>query len=111
LINFNFLATTALQAVNPAGREIAFRCGANMVMPIITPQRYRADYQLYDGKPCIDDTEEECKSCLTTRIKYSGKDLILDGNWGDPKHASYKKVWSSYNNPTNTTNPVNINSN
>lgn len=95
LQDVNICATTALQAINPAGREIAFNAGANMVMPIITPQKYRADYQLYEGKPCIDDTEEECKNCLSGRIRWSGKQLVLDGTWGDPLHAKYKKVWSS----------------
>ena len=79
----NISATTALQAINPAGREIALSSGANMVMPIITPTKYRVNYQLYQGKPCIDDTKEECKRCLTDRVKWSNKQLILD-EWGDP---------------------------
>lgn len=32
----NIAATTALQAINPNGREIALRRGANIVMPILT---------------------------------------------------------------------------
>ena len=79
----NISATTALQAINPAGREIALNSGANMVMPIITPTKYRVNYQLYQGKPCIDDTKEECKRCLTDRVKWSNKHLTLD-EWGDP---------------------------
>ncbi|KAF0983418.1 hypothetical protein FDP41_010483 [Naegleria fowleri] len=79
----NISATTALQAINPAGREIALNSGANMVMPIITPTKYRVNYQLYQGKPCIDDTKEECKRCLTDRVKWSNKHLMLD-EWGDP---------------------------
>jgi len=82
----NIAATTALQAIHPAGREISLNCGANMVMPIITPQKYRADYQLYEGKPCIDDDREECRSCLTKRLKWAGKDLIKN-KWGDPLTA------------------------
>ncbi|KAL9658652.1 hypothetical protein ABK040_006188 [Willaertia magna] len=86
----NISATTALQAINPAGREIALNSGANMVMPIITPTKYRVDYQLYQGKPCIDDTKEECKQCLTDRVKWSGKQLTLD-DWGDPIHYFNKR--------------------
>lgn len=51
LKDVNIAATTALQAINPQGREVALRAGANMVMPIITPTKYRVDYQLYSGKP------------------------------------------------------------
>jgi len=39
--NVNIAATTALQALDPQGREVALRRGANVVMPIITPQRLR----------------------------------------------------------------------
>lgn len=39
--NVNIAATTALQALDPQGRELALRRGANVVMPIITPQRLR----------------------------------------------------------------------
>jgi len=63
----NIAATTALQAINPQGREIALNLGANMLMPILTPRKYREDYQLYEGKPCIDERAEECQSCLKNR--------------------------------------------
>ena len=39
--NVNIAATTALEALDPEGRELALRRGANVVMPIITPQRLR----------------------------------------------------------------------
>lgn len=39
--NVNIAATTALQALDPHGRELALRRGANVVMPILTPQRLR----------------------------------------------------------------------
>ena len=93
--NVNIAAATALQAINPAGREISLGCGANMVMPSIEPPKYRQLYQLYEGKTCIDDTEEECKNCLSGRIKWTGKSLILNNTWGDPLHAQGKAVWSS----------------
>jgi hypothetical protein len=67
----------------------------SMIMPSIEPPKYRELYQLYEGKPCIDDTEEECKNCLSGRIKWTGKSLILNNTWGDPLHAKEKPVWSS----------------
>jgi hypothetical protein len=35
----NIAATTALQAIDPNGREIALRRGANILMPILTPTK------------------------------------------------------------------------
>jgi hypothetical protein len=33
------------------GREIALRRGANILMPILTPTKYREHYTLYEGEP------------------------------------------------------------
>jgi hypothetical protein len=35
----NISATTALQAIEPNGREIALRRGCNVLMPILTPTK------------------------------------------------------------------------
>jgi hypothetical protein len=56
-----------LKAINPMGREIALRRGANVLMPILTPTKYREHYQLYEGKPCITDTAAECRRWLRCR--------------------------------------------
>lgn len=66
--NVNVAATTALQALHPRGREIALRRGANVLMPILTPTKYRAVYSLYEGKPCITDTAAGCEACLAARV-------------------------------------------
>ena len=81
--NVNIAATTALQAIDPVGREIALRRGANVLMPILTPTKYREHYTLYEGKPCINDTAEECQKCLNARLSMVGKKL-KSGIWGDP---------------------------
>ena len=52
-------------------------------MPILTPQKYREDYQLYASKPCVDEGHEECRSCLTKRVTFAEKELLLD-DWADP---------------------------
>ncbi|MBN2193057.1 MAG: [FeFe] hydrogenase H-cluster radical SAM maturase HydE [Polyangiaceae bacterium] len=46
----NIPATTALATLRPDGRELGFRCGANVWMPNFTPPRYRASYEIYPGK-------------------------------------------------------------
>ena len=79
----NITATTALQAIDPNGREVALRRGANVLMPILTPTRYRRLYQLYEGKPCVTDTADECRRCLAARVEMIGRRLRL-GEHGDP---------------------------
>ncbi|EFN57384.1 hypothetical protein CHLNCDRAFT_142788 [Chlorella variabilis] len=81
--NVNIAATTALQAIDAVGREVALRRGANVLMPILTPTKYREHYTLYEGKPCITDTAEECQKCLNARLAMVDKKL-KPGVWGDP---------------------------
>ncbi|MCK5136910.1 MAG: [FeFe] hydrogenase H-cluster radical SAM maturase HydE [Bacteroidales bacterium] len=83
--DINIAAATALQAIDPMGREKAIKVGANIIMPNITPGKYRNDYALYENKPCVDEEPEECKNCLDVRIQLvDGK--IGYGEWGDSKH-------------------------
>ncbi|NLB35337.1 MAG: [FeFe] hydrogenase H-cluster radical SAM maturase HydE, partial [Elusimicrobia bacterium] len=49
--DINIVASTALQVVDPYGREKALKAGANVIMPLITPAKYRCHYSLYEGKP------------------------------------------------------------
>jgi biotin synthase len=83
--DINIAATTALQAIDPVGREQALKVGANVIMPNLTPVKYREDYLLYENKPCIHEEPEACKGCLETRIRMAG-DAIAYGEWGDSKH-------------------------
>jgi len=81
----NIAATTAMQAVEPRGRELAIRAGANVIMPNLTPTQYRADYRLYEGKPCLDEDRGMCRQCLLGRIAATGYRVAL-GEWGDSAH-------------------------
>jgi len=83
--DINIVAATALQAIDPVGREKAVKIGANIVMPNITPGKYRDSYRLYDNKPCTDDSAEDCQSCLEARISLADAEVIY-GEWGDSKH-------------------------
>ena len=89
LKDVNIAATTALQALNPLGREMGLKAGANILMPIITIDEHRAKYQLYDDKPCIDDNADKCKVCLTGRVMSVG-DEVGFAEWGDSPHFSRK---------------------
>lgn len=50
----NLPATTATGVAQKGGREAALLCGANVVMPDVTPHHYRLLYQLYPGKAQAD---------------------------------------------------------
>lgn len=62
-------ATTALGTINPLGREMGLKAGANVVMPNLSPISVRKDYSLYDNKICIDDEAAECRKCISGRIR------------------------------------------
>ena len=87
----NIAATTALQAVHHDGREQGLMHGANIIMPNITPRLVRAQYQLYDNKPCIDEDAAQCKGCLTKRLENIGR-LVGWNQWGDPMTEQSKRT-------------------
>jgi len=87
--DINIAAATALQAIDPAGREKALAIGANVIMPNLTPSAYREEYQLYEDKPCLDEDAELCRNCLEARIHVAGAEIGY-GEWGDSKHF-YKR--------------------
>ncbi len=89
--DINIAAATALQAIDPAGREKALAIGANIIMPNLTPCQYRKDYQLYEDKPCIDEDAELCRNCLEARIELAGCEIGY-GEWGDSKHFSNRSL-------------------
>jgi biotin synthase len=88
--DINIVAATALQAIDPLGREKAVKIGANIIMPNITPGRYRDSYRLYNNKPCTDDSAEDCQSCLETRIALADSEIIY-GEWGDSEHYDKRR--------------------
>ncbi|MCC8087773.1 MAG: biotin synthase [Rikenellaceae bacterium] len=87
--DINIAAATALQAIDPLGREKGVKAGANIVMPNITPGSYRNDYFLYENKPCVDEEPEECLGCLDARFSMTGHKVIY-GDWGDSIHFKKK---------------------
>jgi len=91
--DINIAAATALQAIDPLGREKGIKVGANIIMPNITPGLYRNDYSLYENKPCIDEEPVQCKGCLDARIALSDGEIGY-GEWGDSIHFmnSRKKI-------------------
>ena len=85
LKDVNIAATTALQAMDPTGREQGLRYGANILMPQLTPSEHRNDYLLYPNKPCVGEDRSDCAACLAARVRSVGRRLGLN-QWGDPRH-------------------------
>lgn len=72
----NIPSTTALATLNKAGgREWGLRRGANIVMPNVTPTKYREKYVIYPNKACINETAEACSLCMRRRIAMIGREI------------------------------------
>jgi biotin synthase len=89
--DINIAAATALQAIDPMGREKGIKAGANIIMPNITPGQYRNNYKLYQDKPCTDENPDDCTQCLEARINMTGNTIGYN-EWGDSKHFSNKRT-------------------
>ena len=85
LRDVNIAAATALQALDPLGREKGLLAGANVVMPNVTDVKYRAKYKLYADKPCLDENAACCRSCLQRRIEAIGETVL----WGVPGDSAH----------------------
>ena len=85
LHDVNIAATTALQALAHDGRERGILAGANVMMPNVTDTAYRRSYQLYAGKPCLDENASLCRGCLERRLAAIGEKVNY-GLRGDSPH-------------------------
>ena len=83
----NIAAATALQAIDPVGREKALAVGANVIMPNLTPSKYRMEYNLYEDKPFSDEGTEKQIQELVRSIRFAGFEVGYS-SWGDSKHFS-----------------------
>lgn len=94
LNDVNIAATTALQALVHNGREVGISYGANVTMPNLTPREVRKNYQLYEGKPCIEEGRSDCRSCLQKRVESVGRVVGWD-KWGDSLHFAKRQLISN----------------
>ena len=78
LPDINIPATTAMETLNPNGRIIALKSGANVVMPNVTSTEYRAKYEIYPGKICINENPEQCRGCIEGKIKAIGRTISTE---------------------------------
>lgn len=79
-------STTALGTLHPEGRELGLKCGANVVMPNLSPVKTRKKYELYDNKICTGEESAQCRGCLERRVTSVGYKIVTDR--GDAKTKS-----------------------
>ncbi len=71
-------ATTAVGTLTDGGREQAILCGANVVMPNLSPASFRKDYTLYDNKLSDGAEAAESRNALDERLKRIGYETVTD---------------------------------
>lgn len=65
-------STTALASSHSEGTARGILAGANVVMPNITPLRYRPDYAIYDGKKSVGTESAEGLTELSAELQRVG---------------------------------------
>ncbi len=88
LRNVNIASTTALEALAPDGREQGIRFGANVLMPNLTPQAARQNYQLYAGKPNLSPPD---RAGMEAKIARTGRRVGWN-LWGDSRHFAARQA-------------------
>ena len=84
-------ATTALEALDPHGREKGILAGANVVMPNLSPPEHQGDYALYDGKPRSSAGAARKWADLAAQLEPLGRRLVVDR--GNPmKEKTYDSL-------------------
>jgi len=68
-------ATTALQTLSADGHQKGILAGANVIMPNLTPRRYRADYSLYDDKASYGSEAAEGIERLKSELSAIGYEI------------------------------------
>lgn len=89
LKDVNIASTTALQALQPVGREMGLLAGANIIMPNVTDTSFRKSYQLDEGKPGLDENALSSRNALEESILSIGE-TIGYSEWGDSRHFKAK---------------------
>lgn len=70
-------ATTALGTIDPESRNKAFKAGANVIMPNLSPFECRKKYALYDGKVFTNGEAAEEKKKIDENIRQAGFEPVM----------------------------------
>lgn len=85
LPDINIPATTAMETLEPDGRIKALQSGANVVMPNVTEGDYKKKYEIYPGKAGLNNTPEEYKKTITSKIEAIGRSIASDFGFHNKK--------------------------
>jgi biotin synthase len=89
----NIPSTTALATINRAeGRAHGLSRGANIVMPNLTPKKYRELYEIYPAKASCDENADESNSRIKNGIIAMGR--VIGAGRGD---SANKKTRTALN--------------
>ena len=70
----NIPCTTAVATIDAQeGRKLGLQCGANVVMPNLTPIKYRKMYEIYPNKSAIYLTAEQTHEAVMQTIREIGR--------------------------------------
>lgn len=83
--NINIAAATALDVLAPDGRIQGILHGCNVMMPNLSPQRYRAGYQLYDHKPSLKDDPTNGLTNFEKLINSTGRQIGWNQSGSSPR--------------------------
>ena len=87
----NIASTTALQSIIPTGREFGLRAGANVLMPNLTPVKYRKSYLLYENKPSLELEADETLENLLQSIHKIEEQVVYHDN-GDSRYFLNRQI-------------------
>ena len=87
--DINIASTTALQSIEKNARIRAIQIGANVLMPNITPRKYRDDYFLYENKSVSGQSREDDLKNLEKSLQVIGHRIGYSVQ-GNSKH--FKKI-------------------
>jgi biotin synthase len=66
-------ATMAIDCIDQEGRQRALQCGANVLMPDLTPQKFRKHYPVSPCPVCIDAEPCNYRFCIGSMISRLGR--------------------------------------
>ena len=71
-------STTALGTIDPKGRELGLKAGANVVMPNLSPANVRDQYSLYDNKLSSGEESAQSLDLLRAQVLAAGYRIVTD---------------------------------
>lgn len=71
-------STTALGSIDPRGRSLGLKAGANVVMPNLTPRQFREQYAIYDRKASSGAEAAQGLTLLNRQVEEAGYRIVTD---------------------------------